>query len=131
MTYDFVLETIIPATPDAIFDAWMSSEGHTAMTGGEAEIDPEVGGGHSAHFGYITGVTTALDRARRIEQTWRTSHFEPDHEDSTIEVLLEEHAGGCRVVLHHRNVPAEQTNYENGGWQDNYFEPMAAYFSGG
>jgi hypothetical protein len=27
-------------------------------------------------------------------------------------------------------VPADQTGYERGGWQENYFEPMQAYFGG-
>ena len=29
----------------------------------------------------------------------------------------------------HSNVPEEQTSYEQGGWQEYYFEPMKAYFA--
>ena len=38
-------------------------------------------------------------------------------------------AEGTLLCLEHRNVPDGQTDYENGGWQDNYFTPMIEYFS--
>ena len=36
---------------------------------------------------------------------------------------------GARLTLTHSGVPDGQTSYENGGWQDNYFAPMKAYFA--
>src|ERR1035441_6770457 len=44
MTYNFELSDVLPATPQAIYDAWMSSDGHSAMTGAPATIDPQLGG---------------------------------------------------------------------------------------
>jgi len=87
MTYDFELTALLPATPEAVYDAWLSSEGHSKMTGGSAQIDPVVGGDFVAWDGYITGTTLELDRPRRIVQTWRTTNFTDEDEDSTIEVL--------------------------------------------
>jgi len=75
MAYDFELSDVLPASPQAIYEAWMSSEGHAAMTGAEATIDPRPGGAFEAGDGYITGKTVALDPGRRIVQTWRTSEF--------------------------------------------------------
>ena len=130
MTYDFEVTAIVPATPRAVFDAWMSSTGHAAMTGAGAEVDARVGGQYSAWDGYITGRTLALEPGRRIVQSWRTAEFADDHRDSTIEVLLEPTEGGTRVTIRHTGVPADQTGYERGGWQENYFDPMQAYFGG-
>jgi uncharacterized protein YndB with AHSA1/START domain len=128
MTYEFELSAEIEATPEQIFDAWMSSEGHTAMTGAEAEVDPSVGGEYSAWDGYITGTTLELDRGRRIVQTWRTAEFGAEDPDSRIEVLLEPSGDGTLLTLRHSGVPDGQTSYEESGWRENYFEPMRDYF---
>ena len=129
MAYDFELSTVLPATPEQVFDAWMSSEGHGAMTMTECHIEPKVGTEYDAGDGYISGRTIALDRPRRIVQTWRTVQFADTDPDSEIEVLLEPAPGGTKLTLHHRGVPDGQTDYENGGWQDNYWEPMREYFA--
>jgi len=130
MAYDFELSTVLPASPEAVFEAWMSSAGHSAMTGTECTIDPRPGAEYVAGDGYITGKTVALDPGRRIVQTWRTVEFPDSDPDSEIEVLLEPEDGGTRLTLHHRNVPDGQLGYEHGGWQENYFDPMRDYFSG-
>ena len=31
---EFTVSDIIPASPDEVYRAWLSSEGHTGMTGG-------------------------------------------------------------------------------------------------
>ena len=127
-TYDFEQSVVLSAEPRAVYDAWMSTAGHTAMTGAEAVVDPTVGGEFTAWDGYIWGRTLALDPGVRIVQSWRTSEFDEDVPDSQIEVVLAPVAGGTSVRLIHTGVPIDQLGYENGGWQDNYFEPMKAYF---
>jgi activator of HSP90 ATPase len=129
MAYDYELTAILPAAPDAIYRAWLSSEEHGAMTGGSATIDPRVGGAYEAWDGYITGRTITLEPGRRIVQSWRTTEFADTDPDSEIEVLLEPVEGGTKLTLHHRNVPSNQPDYENEGWAENYFEPMKEYFS--
>jgi uncharacterized protein YndB with AHSA1/START domain len=129
MTYEFEQSAVIPASPAAVFDAWMSNGGHTAMTGAAATVDATVGGEFTAWDGYITGRTLALEPPRRIVQSWRTSEFTAEDADSTIEVLLQADAGGTLLRLRHSNVPSEHRGYEDGGWESNYFVPMIAYFS--
>lgn len=129
MGYDFELDTELPAPPEAVYDAWMSSDGHAAMTGSDADIDARVGGRYSAGDGYITGTTLELDRPHRIVQSWRTTEFADETPDSRIEILLEQIPGGTRLTLRHVNVPDDQRGYEDGGWEDNYFEPMREYFA--
>jgi activator of HSP90 ATPase len=127
-TYEFEQSDVIPAAPGEVFDAWMSSEGHTAMTGAEAVVDPHIGGEFTAWDGYIRGRTLELEPGTRILQSWRTSEFADRDTDSHIEVVLEAVAGGTLLRLRHRDVPVEHTGYEDGGWRDNYFEPMKTYF---
>ncbi len=129
MAYDFELTAVLPAAPEEITTAWMSSEGHSAMTGSPATVDPQVGGSFDAWDGYINGRTLVVEPGRRIVQTWRTSEFTDDDEDSQIEVVLEPTDQGAKLTLRHTNVPDGHRNYERGGWQDNYFDPMRAYFA--
>ena len=129
MTYDFEVSDEIAAPASLIFDTWMSSAGHSAMTGGTAEIDPAIGRRFEAWDGYITGTTIALEPGRRIVQSWRTTEFETDDVDSQIEVLLEPLGQGTRITIRHTGVPSGQLAYEQNGWRQNYFEPMQEYFS--
>ncbi len=130
MSFEFTVSEVIPGTPRAIYDAWMSSAGHTAMTGGQAaEVAPGVGGRFRAWGGYITGATLELQPGKRIVQSWRTSKFAHADPDSRIEVTLEAVPGGTLLTLRHSEVPDGHTSYRDGGWQDNYFTPMKAHFA--
>lgn len=128
--YDFTLTATLPAAPEAVYRAWLSSEGHSAMTGAPATVEGAVGGAFTAWGGFISGRTLALEPGRRIVQSWRTRQFPPDHPDSTVELLLASEGGGTRLTVHHRGVPDGQTQYEQTGWSEHYFQPMARYFGG-
>jgi uncharacterized protein YndB with AHSA1/START domain len=128
MTYDFELSCILPASPEVVYDAWLDSKAHSLMTGGAAKISKRIGGAYSAWDGYITGETLALIPGKRIVQSWRTTEFADADPDSTIAVALAPAKAGTRLTLTHASVPDRLTDYENGGWRDNYFAPMRAYF---
>jgi uncharacterized protein YndB with AHSA1/START domain len=128
MPYTFTLTATIPASPAEIYQAWLDSVGHSEMTGGEAEMSDRVGAEVSAWDGYISGRNLELVPDERIIQSWRTSEFADEQEDSVITVVLEEIGDATLLMLEHSNVPDEQRSYEEGGWQSNYFEPMVAYF---
>jgi uncharacterized protein YndB with AHSA1/START domain len=131
MAFDFTVSDIIPAGPQQIYQAWLSSDGHRDITGGaDAEISPQEGADFTAWDGYISGKNLKLEPDRRIVQSWRTSQFADTDPDSQIEVMLEQTPEGTRVTLHHTNVPDGHTSYRDGGWQDHYFEPMKAFFAG-
>ena len=129
MPFSFTLTDIIPATPQQIYDAWLDSRGHTKMTGSAARAKPVEGATFSAWGGYIKGKNLNLEPGRRIVQSWRTTKFAKQDRDSQIEVLLELVPEGTRITLHHTNVPDGHAGYQDGGWQQHYFEPMKQYFS--
>ena len=83
MTNESILiSEVIPATPQRIFSAWMDSAEHSAFTGDEAIVVPEVGGEHQSAGGYIKGRTLELNEGSRIVQSWRTTEFPPESPDS-------------------------------------------------
>jgi activator of HSP90 ATPase len=129
MGYAFELTCVLPATPEAIYDAWLSSAKHAAMTGGDAKASKRPGGAYEAWDGYITGRNVELIPSRKIVQTWRTSEFPDDHADSTLTVTLTPMEAGTKLTLNHSGVPDDLRSYEQGGWRENYFEPMQAYFA--
>ena len=131
MPFAFTVGDVIPASPRQIYDAWLDSAGHAAITGGQpAQITPEKGAAFTVWNGYITGRNLDLEPGRRIVQSWRTTKFTADDPDSRIEVVLEPVAGGTKVTVHHSNVPDGHTSYRDGGWQRSYFDTMKKHFGG-
>ena len=116
------------ATPSEIYAAWLDSEMHGKMTGGEAVCSHKTGGNFFAWDGYISGENLSLVENRQIIQSWRTSEFDENDEDSLLNVKLNKIEGGTEVIITHSNIPEGQTQYEQ-GWVDNYFIPMKAYFN--
>jgi activator of HSP90 ATPase len=125
----FTLSANIPATPEQIYEAWLSSEGHSQMTGSPAEVQGRSGGSFKAWDGYIWGKTLELESYHRIVQAWRTSEFPEESPDSRVEILFEGSNGETKITLIHTDIPEGQGESYKQGWEDFYFTPMRAYFS--
>lgn len=126
---EFKLSATFSATPEQIFDAWMSGAGHSRMTGSLAKVQKRSGGKFSAWDGYIWGVTLETERPSRIVQAWRTSEFPKESPDSRVEILLEKtKRGKTRMKLSHSSIPDGQAENYKKGWKDFYFKPMKEYF---
>jgi activator of HSP90 ATPase len=128
MKNGFTLSEVFNAKPSEIYNAWLTSEGHSAMTGSKANVDGRVGGKFSAWDGYISGSTLELTPDQRIVQAWRTSEFPEGTPDSHIEILLEAVQDGTEVTLIHSDMPEDQADSYRQGWEDFYFKPMREYF---
>jgi activator of HSP90 ATPase len=70
-------KTLIPATPDEVYDAFMEAKKHSAFTGSKATSDPKVGGEFTAWDGYISGSNLELVKGKEIVQEWSTTDW-PD-----------------------------------------------------
>lgn len=127
MAIEFSVSEIIPAHPEEVFDAWLDSEKHGSMTGGEAEISNLVGGKFTAWDGYISGENVSIVRPSLIVQDWRTVEFSDEEPDSCLEIRFEPEDEGTRVTITHSNLPSHGMQYKQ-GWVDNYFLPMKEYF---
>ncbi|MDP2312844.1 MAG: SRPBCC domain-containing protein [Pseudomonadota bacterium] len=118
---------LLPVAPDAIFAAWLSSEGHSEMTGAAATVDPD--GRFTAWDGYISGTTVSVEQTR-IVQRWRSTDFPEEAPDSRLEILLEATPEGTLVTFLHTEIPDGQgPNYDQ-GWEDFYFTPMRVWCQG-
>ena len=129
MTHSFTVSAVIPATPKAIYDCWLTGRGHAQMTGtNSATASTKVGAKYTAWDGYIAGRNVALVPGKKIVQSWRTTEFSAADEDSQIAVTFAATARGTKVTLTHSNVPDSHQTYQS-GWVDHYFEPMKVYFA--
>jgi uncharacterized protein YndB with AHSA1/START domain len=129
MSFAFTVSATIPASPKAIYDAWLNGKQHGPMTGGpKATGSTKLGGKFTAHGGYINGKNLELVPGKRIVQSWRTTEFAPADSDSRITVTLTKVAGGTKISLRHSDIPARHNEYKS-GWKTHYFEPMKAYFA--
>jgi activator of HSP90 ATPase len=128
MKNKFELTVTLHASAKEIFNAWLSGDGHSAMTGSAAQVDGKVGGAFTAWDGYIFGKTLEMESPRRIVQAWRTSEFPEDAPDSRVEILFEDVKDGTKVTLVHSAVPEDQVESYRQGWEDFYFKPMKEYF---
>ena|ERR1035438_7992129 len=128
MLLQFTVSAEIPATKEKIYHAWLNGKQHGAMTGVPATASTKQGGPFTAHGGYISGKNTELVPFSKIVQSWRTTEFSEEEEDSVLEIRLEDKGKHTLVTLTHSNLPPHGAQYEQ-GWIDHYFTPMKAYFS--
>lgn len=127
MELEFEISAILPASAKQLYDAWLDSKQHAAMTGGEAQVSDQVGGHFSAWDGYISGHNMSLEPGKRIVQAWRTVEFTANEPDSRLEIIFEAHDQGTQVTVRHSQLPAHGMQYKQ-GWVDNYFAPIQRYF---
>ena len=119
------------ASAERLYSAWLDSDQHAAFTGSPAKVDPHAGGSFTAWEGYIQGTNLDLQPYSQILQSWRTTEFPEGSPDSRLEVQFEDVEGGVRLTFIHTGIPDGEGESYRQGWEDYYFLPMQAYFSGG
>ena len=125
----FTNAAVIPASPKDVFDAWLDGDHNGAMTQSSETATNEIAGIFTAHDGYIDGINLELEDSERILQTWRTTQFEGSDPDSSVEVTLDKVEVGTKLTLRNWNIPDDQADGYETGWQEFYFAPKIEYFS--
>ncbi len=129
MTESLKVSSLVQASPNRIYSAWLDERQHSAFTGSRAMVEPWVGGRFSTWNGYAFGSFVELDTGRRIVMTWRSTDFPMASEDSTVQVHLEPVAGGTRVVIEQDRIPDGQADRYKKGWRTYYLDPMKRSFA--
>jgi len=124
------MEILLAASPEKIYQAWLTGKSHSAFTGGKAKIQPKVNSRYSAWDGYITGKIIALEENRKITHSWRTAEFPEDASDSILEISFTPFKQGTKLILVQTEIPEGDGKKYKDGWNEHYFIPMKKYFSG-
>ena len=97
MSVEFEISEVFPASPEAVYGAWLDSEGHAAMTGSPAVAGGAVGGEFQAWDGYITGKHLELTPVKLLRQAWRTPAFAESDRVAALEIdaAVLAHVGGA------------------------------------
>lgn len=88
MKESLILKEEFLVAPNIIYTAWLDSNLHTKMTGGKANCSVNVGDTFSTWNGYIEGKNLELKPNKKIVQSWRTTEFFKDDEDSLLTLEL-------------------------------------------
>ncbi|MEI6123730.1 MAG: SRPBCC domain-containing protein [Bacteroidota bacterium] len=122
------LTEIIHCTAKKLYNAWLTTEEHAAFTGAKAKISNKPGGKFMASDGYIRGENIELENEKRILQSWRTSDFPENADDSLLEVIFEDVKQGCKLTIIHWNIPEGQHKMYADSWNEYYLKPMKEYY---
>lgn len=122
-------KTLIPATPNEVYEAFMDSRKHSEFTGSKATCNPKVGGKFTAWDGYISGRTLELEKGKKILQEWSTTEWPDGHPPSRLELTFNEVKDGTEISMIHSNVPAEQADDLAEGGTEFYWKPLKKYFT--
>lgn len=122
-------KTLIPATPDEVYNAFIEAKEHSAFTGSKATCDPKIGGEFTAWDGYISGRNLELVKGKKIVQEWSTTDWPDKFPPSRLELTFKEAKGGTEISMIHSNVPAEQADDLAEGWNEFYWKPLKEYFT--
>jgi len=117
-----VVERVLPAAPDDVFDAWTTPSRMAAwmspVGAAEAEVDLRVGG--SFHVVMVearlehSGEYLEIEPPRRLVFTW-VSPF-TGTEPSVVTIELHPHDDGTRLVLAHERLPENVVAGHRDGW---------------
>ena len=124
-----ILDVTLSVLPEQLYSDWLNSNIHSKFTGGEAQINDIINADYSAWDGYILGKNVLLETGKTIIQTWRTSEFDQNDEDSILELLFEPiHKNHTKLTLIHSNIPSGEGEKYKQGWCEHYFTPMKSYY---
>lgn len=130
MAKNIVQQATFPVSPRTLYTMFLSSEEHSAACGGKAKIDPRVGGKFTAWDGSLWGRTLLLNPGKMIVQSWRSTGFKPNDEDSILILKFSGNANRGTISMIHANVPESDAKGVTSGWPLYYWKPWAKYLAG-
>lgn len=127
MTQTIQQSVRLPAPPKELFDTYLDSKKHSAVTGGKARISRKAGAKFTAWNGVLSGRNLLIVPNRLIVQAWRSAHFKRSDPDSILVLEFRKAPGGGRIDLVHGNVPPQDHKGVKGGWPKYYWKPWKKY----
>ncbi len=112
----------IGAPPVAVWRALTDPAVIEEWGGGPAEIRAEAGAAFAFWGGDIHGtVTTAEPPVRLVQEWWGDDEWD---EASVVTFELSPEGEGTRLTLAHTNVPDDEADEFDAGWDDYYLGPL-------
>lgn len=116
-TIEHVVE--IDATPDTVFDLWVTAEGLCAWWAESASCDPRPGGAIRVNIDgehIMVGEIIELDRPNHLRFTFGWENSAPAAGSTEVDVRIESTGHGSRLTLRHHGLPIEFVASHAEGW---------------
>jgi len=119
----------IKASPAKVYQAIISADQFSEVTGAPAEISSDEGGAFSCFGGQITGRHIELSPDQRIVQDWRVKSW-PEGVFSEVRFELSASGDATTLKLTHTGYPEDAAEHLEPGWHKMYWEPLKTYLEG-
>ena len=129
MRYIIRQSVILPATPGKLFEMYIDPVTHQAITGAPVVIGEKRGSEFRAFGGALTGTILEVIRPRRIIKAWRSINFLAEDPDSTLILSFTSDGNEGRIDLVHLDVPDQDYDGVDRGWDQYYWTPWRAYLA--
>ena len=120
---------LLPTAAERLFDMYIDPGTHQAITGMPVVIDDKRGSEFRAFDGALTGTILEVIRPRLIVKSWRSIHFLAEDPDSTLILSFTSDGGQGRIDLVHLDVPDQDYDGVDQGWEKYYWTPWRAYLA--
>jgi len=118
---------VLPAPAEQLFQMYLDPRTHGAITGAPVTVAEETGSEFRAFDGKLSGQILAVARPTLIVQFWRSVAFKPEDPDSTLMLCFTPQGNEGRIDLVHLDVPDQDYDGVNKGWESYYWTPWRIY----
>jgi len=121
---------VLPASAETLFEMYLDPNVHQAITGAPVIIGDKRGAPFEAFNGSLTGTTLEVVKPTLIVQSWRSTEFKDTDPDSTLILSFTPKGNEGRIDLIHLDVPDQDYDGVNEGWEKYYWDPWRNYIKG-
>jgi activator of HSP90 ATPase len=121
----------LDAAPRELFNTFLDSNKHAAVTGAPARIGKRAGAVFAVFGGQISGRTLLLVTGRLIVQSWRSKGWKASDPDSILILEFSKTKRGGRIDLVHVGVPRDDHKGVTNGWKKYYWVPWKKRLAAG
>lgn len=115
----------IKATPEEVFTAITNPFTIELWSGYPAQMEAREGTEFSIFEGEIAGRNIKISENKELVQEW---YFGDRQEESIVTISLKPHQSGTKVSLEHTNVPDEEAEEFEEGWNVTYWGAIKEFF---
>jgi len=120
---------VLAASAEKLFEMYINPSTHKAITGASVNIGDKRGSEFNAFDGALTGTVLEVIKPRLIIKSWRSVNFLADDPDSTLILSFTSEGDKGRIDLVHLDVPDQDYESVNQGWENYYWTPWRKYLA--
>jgi len=125
-----IRQSVVLAAPaEKLFEMYINPSAHQAITGAWVNIGDKRGSEFNAFDGALTGTILEVIKPRLIIKSWRSVNFLADDPDSTLILSFTSEGDKGRIDLVHLDVPDQDYEGVNQGWEKFYWIPWRKYLA--